>query len=189
MCLPGGPGEMAACTLSHFKCPTLWDPTDCSPPGSYVYVCWQEYWSGLPYPPPGDLPNPWFKPVSPSSFASDSLLLSHHWSPEIATWIESNMVASGCLGWTWEPSPAFSTLSQEEKTSPCSLLSIMEKEGGGKDTLKSYLCPELFQSPIPTTWQSNYTGCHQHFADKKSGTRRGERTQLWSHSQQMVVQA
>ncbi|ELR59872.1 hypothetical protein M91_19863, partial [Bos mutus] len=24
----------------------------------------QEYWSGLPYPPPGDLPNPRIKPMS-----------------------------------------------------------------------------------------------------------------------------
>ena len=27
----------------------------------------QEYWSGLPFPPPGDLPNPGIKPVSPTS--------------------------------------------------------------------------------------------------------------------------
>ena len=27
----------------------------------------QEYWSGLPFPPPGDLPNPGFKPASPVS--------------------------------------------------------------------------------------------------------------------------
>ena len=27
----------------------------------------QEYWSGLPFPPPGDLPNPGIKPVSPAS--------------------------------------------------------------------------------------------------------------------------
>ena len=26
----------------------------------------QEYWSGLPFPPPGDLPNPGIKPVSPA---------------------------------------------------------------------------------------------------------------------------
>ena len=25
----------------------------------------QEYWSGLPFPPPGDLPNPGVKPLSP----------------------------------------------------------------------------------------------------------------------------
>ena len=26
----------------------------------------QKYWSGLPFPPPGDLPNPVIKPVSPA---------------------------------------------------------------------------------------------------------------------------
>ena len=29
----------------------------------------QEYWSGLPFPPPGDLPNSGIKPVSPMSLA------------------------------------------------------------------------------------------------------------------------
>ena len=27
----------------------------------------QEYWSGLPFPPPGDLPHPGIKPMSPAS--------------------------------------------------------------------------------------------------------------------------
>ena len=29
----------------------------------------QEYWSGLPFPPPGDLPDPRTKPVSPEALA------------------------------------------------------------------------------------------------------------------------
>ena len=39
----------------------------------------EEYWSGLPFPPPGDLPNPGIKPMSPESPAlqADSLPLSH----------------------------------------------------------------------------------------------------------------
>ena len=36
------------------SCPALCDPMDCSLPGSSVHVR-QEYWSGLPYPPPGNL--------------------------------------------------------------------------------------------------------------------------------------
>ena len=42
-----------------------------------------EYWSGLPCPPPGDLPNPAIKPVSPVSRAlqADSLPLSHWGGP------------------------------------------------------------------------------------------------------------
>ena len=42
---------------------------DCSPPGSsgheIFFFSRQEYWSGLPFPPPGDLPNPGIKPMSP----------------------------------------------------------------------------------------------------------------------------
>ena len=39
----------------------------------------QEYWSGLPFPFPGDLPDPGIKPASPVSPAlqADSLPLSH----------------------------------------------------------------------------------------------------------------
>ena len=41
----------------------------------------QEYWSGLPCPPPGDLSNPGVEPAS-STLQVDSLLLSHGGSPE-----------------------------------------------------------------------------------------------------------
>ena len=34
----------------------------------------QEYWSGLSFPSPGDLPHPWIKPTSPA-FQSYSLTL------------------------------------------------------------------------------------------------------------------
>ena len=57
------------------SCPTLCDPIDCSParllclwdsPGKSTGV-------GLPFPAPGDLPNPDIEPRSPS-FQADSLL-------------------------------------------------------------------------------------------------------------------
>ena len=39
------------------------NPVDYSPPGSSVHGFYrQEYWSGLPFPPPGDLPSPEIKP-------------------------------------------------------------------------------------------------------------------------------
>ena len=41
----------------------------------------QEYWSGLPCPPPGDLPNPGIEPKSPA-LQVGSLPLSHQGSPE-----------------------------------------------------------------------------------------------------------
>ena len=41
----------------------------------------QEYWSGLPFPSPGDLPNPGTEPTSPA-WQVDSLPLSQQGSPE-----------------------------------------------------------------------------------------------------------
>ena len=40
-------------------CLTLCNPMDCSPPGSPAHgILRQEYWSGLPFPSPGNLPLP-----------------------------------------------------------------------------------------------------------------------------------
>ena len=43
----------------------------------------QEYWSGLPFPPPGDLPIPGIESASlvSGTLQEDSLLLSHQGSP------------------------------------------------------------------------------------------------------------
>ena len=61
-------------------CPTLCHPMDHSPPGSSVHgILPQEYWSGLPYPPPGDLPNSGIEPASPA-WQADSLPLRHRGS-------------------------------------------------------------------------------------------------------------
>ena len=81
-------------------CPTLSDPMDCILPGSSVHclllspfscvqifatlwtiACWaplsmglsrQEYLSGLPFPPPGDLPNPGIEPAFAERFFTTS---------------------------------------------------------------------------------------------------------------------
>ena len=45
------------------SCLTLCKPLDCSPPGSSVHGILQTE-SGLPCPPPGDLPNPEMEPLS-----------------------------------------------------------------------------------------------------------------------------
>ena len=42
----------------------------------------QEYWSGLPFPTPGDLPNPGIEPRSPALWA-DSLPTDYEGSPYI----------------------------------------------------------------------------------------------------------
>ena len=49
-------------------CLTLCDPMDCSPSAPLsMRFSRQEYWSGLPCPPPGDLPDPGMEPVSLTS--------------------------------------------------------------------------------------------------------------------------
>ena len=54
------------------SCPTLCDPMDCSPGSSVHGLSRQEYWSGLPFPSPGDLPDPGIKPGSPALQADSS---------------------------------------------------------------------------------------------------------------------
>ena len=50
------------------SCPTLCDPVNCmayqAPPS--MGFSRREYWSGLPFPSPGDLPNPGIEPRSPA---------------------------------------------------------------------------------------------------------------------------
>ena len=53
---------------------TLGDPMDCSPPDSSIHGILQtKHWSGLPFPSPGDLPDPGINPRSPA-LQADSLL-------------------------------------------------------------------------------------------------------------------
>ena len=56
---------------------SLFNSLDCRPPGSSVHrilQARQEYWSGLPFPPPGNLPDPGLKPGSPVSPALQDFL-------------------------------------------------------------------------------------------------------------------
>ena len=55
-----------ACMLSHFSC--IWLSVTLRTVACQAPLCMgfsrQEYWSGLPCPPPGDLPDPGIEPVS-----------------------------------------------------------------------------------------------------------------------------
>ena len=54
---PGNPIWKNVLFSDAQSCPALFDPLDCSPPGSSVHgFSRQEYWSGLPFPLPRDLP-------------------------------------------------------------------------------------------------------------------------------------
>ena len=58
--------DTACCMLIRFShgrlFATLWTVSHQAPLS--VGFCRQEYWSGLPCPPPGDLPNPGIEPMS-----------------------------------------------------------------------------------------------------------------------------
>ena len=51
----------------------------------------QKYWSGLPFPPPGDLPDPGVEPTSPMSPASqvDSLPAEPYWGFPVAQMVKN----------------------------------------------------------------------------------------------------
>ena len=54
-------------------CLALCNPMDCRAPGSSIHgISKQEYWSVLPFPSPGDLPDPGIKPASPALVGAHS---------------------------------------------------------------------------------------------------------------------
>ena len=66
------------------SCPTLCSPMGCNLPVSSVHGILQaRNWSGLPFPSPGDLPNPGIKPVS---LTSPALALVGRFFTTSATW-------------------------------------------------------------------------------------------------------
>ena len=76
---------MHACLVAQL-CPTLCDTmtSACQFPLSMGFSR-QENWSGLPFPPPRDLPDPGIEPVSPVSLAlqAGSLPQSHWRNQEV----------------------------------------------------------------------------------------------------------
>ena len=71
--------------------------------GESIGISRQEYWIGLPFSPPGNLPNPVIElsPPAAPALQADSLLLSHRWSP-----IDNHQGLSACF-------PFFSTGRKE----------------------------------------------------------------------------
>ena len=75
---------LPVCAQSLQLCLIVCDPMDCNLLGLLsMGFSREEYWSELPCPPPGDLPDPGIEPTSPAAPAlqADSLLLSHFGSP------------------------------------------------------------------------------------------------------------
>ena len=93
------------------SCPTLCDPMDCSLPSSSILgFSRQVNWSGLPFPSPGDLPNPGTEPGSPALQADalpseppgkhprvESALKMGRWLSQVNQFICRKMGWKGCI--------------------------------------------------------------------------------------------
>ena len=66
--------ETVSCSVTSNSLATLWIVAHQAPLS--VEFSRQEYWSGLPFPSSGELPNPGIEPASPA-WQADYLLLSH----------------------------------------------------------------------------------------------------------------
>ena len=106
-------------------CPALCDPMNCSPPGS-MGCPRQECQSGLPFPSPGDLPNPEIKPASsalagrlfitepPGKSTSSCKVDQMLHSPKCLSYqpVPGSPRPSGLVCWPWcWPLPAWTTHS------------------------------------------------------------------------------
>ena len=108
------PVFMDVCTPSHvWLCATLW--TVARQAALSMGFSRQEHWSGLPFPPPGDLPDPGTKPGSPTAPVLTPL---YHWATReapcvLGQWEMSishsppvhrlTLCPHPKLTWLWEP--------------------------------------------------------------------------------------
>ena len=87
------------------SCPTLCNPMDCSlqAPLSMGFSR-QEYWSGLPCLPPGDLPNLGIEPESPA-LQANSLLSEPPVKPIQVRESVTELLNKPCPSWGWRAGP------------------------------------------------------------------------------------
>ena len=82
------------------SCPTLCDPMDCSPLSSSVHGDAPEYWSGLSFPSPGDLPDPGIKPES-LELQADSLPSELPGKPHVSNNNSLHLLCAQMLSHVW----------------------------------------------------------------------------------------
>ena len=85
---------VCVCVLFSQLCPTLCDPIYSSlPSSSFLESSRQEYWSGLPWPSPGDLPDPRIEPLSLMSpaLAGEFFTASTTWEASFSSELSSIM--------------------------------------------------------------------------------------------------
>ena len=126
------------------------DPMNGGPPGSSAQgLSRQEYWSGLPFPSPGDLPNPEIEPRSPALHA-DALTSEPPGKPlTIKGRTKTNQDSQTIR--IMQESQASSCV--EEWNSAC----LLSCSRGDRPLVKLYLAPKM---STPSPIQSLYLGPH-----------------------------
>ena len=93
--------DLRLCVLVAQSCLTLCNLMNCSCQGPLsLEFSRQEYWSGLPFPSPGDLPEPGIKPGT-LELQVDALLSQLLWKHQTSDWLETK----GWLCWLLINSP------------------------------------------------------------------------------------
>ena len=132
------------CVLSHFSCDhccvTLWTLA-CQAPLS-VGFSRQEYWSGLPCPLPGDLPDPGIEPVSLTllPWQVDSLPLSHQGSLALTIWT----IVSKVMPLLFNPLSRFVITSSKEQASFNFMAAVIVHSNFGAQESKVCHCFHCF---------------------------------------------
>ena len=103
------PPQKSEVEVKSLSCVWLCDLMDCSPPGSSMEFSRQEYWSGLSFSSPGDLPDPGIELRSPA-LQADYLLSEppgtlRKWTMRWELALPPNAEDSGKLSWTTQASP------------------------------------------------------------------------------------
>ena len=94
--------DLRLCVLVTQSCPTLCELLSCSCQGALsMEFSRQEYWSGLPFPSPGDFLSPGIKPGA-LELQVDALLSQLLWKHQTSDWLETK----GWLCWLMINSPA-----------------------------------------------------------------------------------
>ena len=95
-------GKEGTCVLSRFSHVSLFVTLWIGPCQTPLFMGFsrQEYWSGLPYPSPGDLPDPGIEPTSPTppTMAGEFFTTSTTWGAKREGGSFKNIVR----GWRWE---------------------------------------------------------------------------------------
>ena len=102
----------------------------------------QEYWSGLPFPSPGNLPDPGIEPESPASKADFFLPSNHQGSPAPLPECKLECLCSALREIIW-PFPSMNTYSQKKR-----LTHTFQRLAIPRDILEDWR-PFHFTSPLP----------------------------------------